>query len=198
MIKPITEEYFQETIGSCKKYNSRTIKLLKRLNSKDWYSLKESERFPIRWENFDGYLYFEKPGQGVFALIVDTPCTMIIPEIYSEITIDENEEIDFSDWKMTRLGDPDPIYTLNALGRCTDWSPGWTENLIKKIVPGKYLIENEAIGYSNIASIKISVNSWERRLYVGFPELLETPYNYDKVKRIGRMLRNYILWSLKD
>ena len=199
MIKPITEEYFRKVVGPCEKCRFVQIKIPKELSYRVWSGKPAPEKQRMPWDNTDGYLYFEKPGEGVFALIaVDNPGSMlIVPSQYPNLIIDENETIDFSDWRSTYLGPPNPIYTLNALQRTETWS-GCCEGLVGEINNGDYLVENKEIGFSQVITVKVSKYPWSTHLYVGFPELLELPYNKTLVDRISNKLKNYILWSQKD
>ena len=198
MIKPITEEYFKKISGTCKKYRLVQVKTLKELNYSVWSDEAEGRKRQMPWDNLGGYLYFEKPGEGVFAMISDSPNSLlIIPSQYSNLTVSEDESIDFSDWKSTYLGPPNPQYILNVLQRAETWA-SWSEGLVKSIKDGDYLIENKAIGFSQVVTVKVSNLSWSTHLYVGFPELLELPYNKTLIMKIGDRLKNYILWSQKD
>lgn len=195
MIKPITEEFFNRVVEKNSKYISTTVPTPESLKTINPEASK-------KWDNFDGYQFFEKPEIGVFAMVIDTDQSiLIVPEQYADSLLLENEEdIDYSDWKLSYLGPPDPIYTLNSLYRMQTYGIAdgkFIKTLLSK--DGDCLLENSNIGFSQRLTIKITETYYgSSKLLVGFPELLKLPYDKNKVQKLGRRYKNYILWSQKN
>ena len=196
MIKPITKEYFHLQAGPNAKYNIISNIELKHLQSRDE---KGNIKRDFRWASLVDMQYFEKPGHGFFAY-ADELKLALVPEKYSDLEILEDEEVDFSDWELELVSEtPNPVYTINCLEFCKDYSDFYTcKERYKNLTSGDYRIKNNRIGYSIDVTIKVVDLSYDTELLLGYPEKLELPRKAIHTKSKDRMLKNMILWSQKD
>ena len=193
MIKPVTREYFRGLIGNKEEYIKRPI-TIKTVDLLSFLTKNKDKDFPFA--STDTYLYFEKPGEGVFAYI-DFLKLAIIPKNFESITIDEDEIIDFSDWKLEILSTmPDKTYTINLLSYASeyhDYSYA-CEDLMNKLSEGNFRIKNERIGFSTDITLR-RIGYWRKELLIGYPKKLEVPYNMPKLRKMDKSLRNMLIWT---
>ncbi len=196
MITPITEEYFNKVVGNDTLFPWTFIKnfKLKEIGSGQQYNDKESN---FRWGCIDGLIYLEKLGGGVF-IYSSSYSLVIVPHKFSDLTIDEDEEFDYSDWKYrdstSAIG---RNYTHNELHRIYDWYfLNQCKDRINDIPSGHIEIYNDRIGYSKKTYINVE-HDWCDRIVVGIPELLEIPANRSIVEKECRFIKNAILWTQK-
>lgn len=199
MIKPITKEYFHKLSEPIEKLEKRTI-ILEQVSydfnaalRADQNSSKKDYGFAVT----SVYLYFEKPGEGVFVYI--EPLNLaLIPEKYKEMSIVPSEEIDFSDWELKKLSDtPNKMYTKNAVSYASSYIDTYliSRDCLDKISVGEYRIENNRIGFSTEISI-ITSHTW-RGFDIAHPKKLEMPVNIPEIDKIDKDLYNMLVWTQK-
>jgi hypothetical protein len=193
MIKPITKEYFKKLSGDTKEYIKRHIAITA-IDVEHFVKETKEKTFPFA--STDTYLYFEKPGEGVFVYISSLGLA-IIPKVFESISIDKNEEIDFSDWELERLSEtPNKVYTINNLSYTSGYHDYLysCQELMDKLSEGDFMITNKRIGFSTEITLK-KVGYWRKELLLGYSEKLKMPYNMPKLRKLDKSLKNMLIWT---
>lgn len=195
MIKPITKEYFYKLVGENEGFITKSIDL-KNISSDAYRSANDRENeFPFA--SLDLYLYFEKPEEGAFVYLYDLR-RVIIPKIFESIKIDENEEVDFSDWELETVSlIPNKVYTINSLSYTSGYHDYLyiCESKISRLKEGEFIIKNNRIGFSTEPITVRKVSTWHTEVYVGYPEKLEIPHDMTKLSKKDKILKNMLLWT---
>ena len=185
MIAPITEDYLYSKVGKSKNW-------IKQYN----FNLSgiTDERF-----HYKSKLYFEKIETGeVFVYLIDYKI-LLIPEMYPNLSIQENETIVYDDWYLEKGSGFDKKYTHNVISRTSeyDWDNyKYLDDPLKDIGDrDSVILKNDRIGYSSEIAVLKDRKSYCCDIYFGFPEKLELPANTQKIYSKEREIKNIILWS---
>ena len=186
IIAPITKDYFFKVCSGCTSFRRVDNVCL------------SSDLFPHFSDN--SVYYCEKPGEGVFVYF-EAFRKIFIPDIFPNLTIDNIDSIDMSQWKLEKIGEHDPRYTKNVAARTRLYHYFSTEEIseFKKLNLNrkKFLLSNDHVGYRKEIEFFETITEWSYSLDALFEEKLELPFNKSEVDRKTEEIFNILLWMQK-
>ncbi len=189
MIAPITKEYFYNSVGKVLSWKKTLgIELTKFRKNKEYVESTSA-------------IYFEKPGEGYFVYIPSFRF-IAVPEQYKNLSVKDDEDIDFSGWKCKETGvGHNEEYTINLFHRASASRWCWFNEDVFKTYKKKYRggveleISNNKLGYSKLIEIRYEENSWSKDFFLAYKEKIPLPYDGIKLFQIDVELMNILLWS---